>query len=877
MAELAHRKRVIESDSEDDIPLAALKKPKQEPLSESTKISSFSSSNGNGTAPNLGVATSSKVHSQPLSLPTFLNDEEKPASVAPVVASVQPVVPKVEPKAEDSSQDELPLASLTKKEVKTSETDTARLKKEPAMPKTGTVVPKTETPVKPATKPFATTTKPSAGDSSDDDDLPLAALAKKPEVTEPSQAMKNGTIKTEGAMQTVLKGESDSDDEPLAVVAAKSQSQGDAMDEDSDSDSESMPLAMVVQREKDLDEISSKVVMKKKDKAKRKAQVAASVESMSATTAVSTQSNRKLTMEEKRELRRQQEAQEVVQWWDTSNKPKLKAGERWKTLQWNGIVFAPPYEAYPESVKFKYAGERISLSLQAEEVASFFAAMANTDYAGKPVFIKNFMKDWRKFMTKEERAKITNFKDCDFTEMVRHEEKKRELKKAMTKEEKEKIKKQNEELIDKYGYCMVDGTRERIGNFRVEPPGLFRGRGSHPKMGRVKKRVHPESVTVNTGRGVPAPQAPEGHRWKKVLTDRTVTWLATWKENIMGAQKYVMLNAASRFKGESDLKKYEKARKLKKHINKIRRRYRRDWKDKMMYERQRGTCLYFIDILALRVGNEKDTDQEADTVGCTSLRIEHIELHPRETPEGKDHVTFDFLGKDSIQYRNTVEVDEQVFKNLKIFTKNKKPADMLFDRVDGANLNKYLQEQMKGLSAKVFRTYNASHTLQEQLKDTPEKANEHEKILAYNRANRQVAILCNHQRAVPKTHDQSMGRLEQKIKDKRKQKRETKKKLNELLKELKEAGKDTKNAAKVKTLRKRLKTMDEQLKKLQIQKVDKDENKTIALGTSKLNYCDPRITVAWCKRYNVPIEKVYNKTQRQKFMWSFATEPEWEF
>ena len=41
-----------------------------------------------------------------------------------------------------------------------------------------------------------------------------------------------------------------------------------------------------------------------------------------------------------------------------------------------------------------------------------------------------------------------------------------------------------------------------------------------------------------------------------------------------------------------------------------------------------------------------------------------------------------------------------------------------------------------------------------------------------------------------------------------------------------------------------------------LQAVDKEENKTIALGTSKLNYLDPRISVAWCKKYDVPIEKV---------------------
>lgn len=38
-----------------------------------------------------------------------------------------------------------------------------------------------------------------------------------------------------------------------------------------------------------------------------------------------------------------------------------------------------------------------------------------------------------------------------------------------------------------------------------------------------------------------------------------------------------------------------------------------------------------------------------------------------------------------------------------------------------------------------------------------------EKLLSYNRANRAVAILCNHQRAPPKTFDQSMANLQAKV------------------------------------------------------------------------------------------------------------------
>ena len=38
---------------------------------------------------------------------------------------------------------------------------------------------------------------------------------------------------------------------------------------------------------------------------------------------------------------------------------------------------------------------------------------------------------------------------------------------------------------------------------------------------------------------------------------------------------------------------------------------------------------------------------------------------------------------------------------------------------------------------------------------------------------------------------------------------------------------------------------EEQLLKMEVQATDREENKQIALGTSKLNYLDPRISVAW--------------------------------
>jgi DNA topoisomerase-1 len=132
--------------------------------------------------------------------------------------------------------------------------------------------------------------------------------------------------------------------------------------------------------------------------------------------------------------------------------------------------------------------------------------------------------------------------------------------------------------------------------------------------------------------------------------------------------------------GEKDWNKYETARNLYKCVDKIRAQYRDDWKSKEMRIRQRAVAMYFIDKLALRAGNEKDEDT-ADTVGCCSLRVEHIKLH--EKLDDKEYVVeFDFLGKDSIRYYNKVAVEKRVFKNLQLFMENKSPSDDLFDRLN---------------------------------------------------------------------------------------------------------------------------------------------------------------------------------------------------
>uniref|UniRef100_A0A8D1CNT0 DNA topoisomerase I n=2 Tax=Sus scrofa TaxID=9823 RepID=A0A8D1CNT0_PIG len=555
------------------------------------------------------------------------------------------------------------------------------------------------------------------------------------------------------------------------------------------------------------------------------------------------------------------EGEGTWKWWEEERSPR---GVRWTQLEHRGPCFAPPYEPLPDGVRFYYDGKPMKLSLAAEEVATFYGKMLEHEYTTKEVFRHNFFRDWRKEMTAAERKVIKRLSKCDFTEIHRHFADRAAARRALPREEKQRLKEEAEKLQQEFGYCILDGHREKIGNFKTEPPGLFRGRGDHPKMGMLKRRVLPEDVTINCGRDSKVPEPPAGHQWKEVRSDRTVTWLAAWTENVQNATKYVMLNPSSKLKGERDWEKYEVARRLKGVVDEIRSRYRADWKSREMKARQRAVALYFIDKLALRAGNEKEEGESADTVGCCSLRVEHVQLHPEA--DGCPYVVeFDFLGKDSIRYYNKVPVEKPVYRNLQLFLENKDPGEELFDRLTTASLNKHLQDLMDGLTAKVFRTYNASITLQGQLRAlTRAEDSIAAKLLSYNRANRAVAVLCNHQRAPPKTFEKSMQALRSKIEAKKQQVAEAKAELEKA-----RAGHASReDGSFLEKRRRRLEKLEEQLVRLGTQATDKEEGKQVALGTSKLNYLDPRISIAWCRRFGVPVEKIYNKTQREKFAWA---------
>jgi len=80
-----------------------------------------------------------------------------------------------------------------------------------------------------------------------------------------------------------------------------------------------------------------------------------------------------------------------------------------------------------------------------------------------------------------------------------------------------------------------------------------------------------------------------------------------------------------------------------------------------------------------------------------------------------------------------------------------------------------------------------------------------------------------------------------------------------------------------KNKKKKLAALKERQAKLEIQMNMKEELKTVSLGTSKINYLDPRITISWCKRHEVPPPTVFTKALIEKFHWAMDCEMDFRF
>jgi DNA topoisomerase-1 len=533
---------------------------------------------------------------------------------------------------------------------------------------------------------------------------------------------------------------------------------------------------------------------------------------------------------------------------------------KWHTLSHNGVIFQEQYKKH--NTPLLYDKQKIILPEKSEEYATIYAKLSGSDYVKESKFNKNFFKDWKKILKEEKVENINDFEKCDFSIIYNYLLDLKEKKKNESKEEQELKKEKKMEEEEKYKYAMVDGKKQQVGNFRVEPSGIFIGRGCHPKAGKIKLRTYPEDITINIDKNAKIPQLPDfykTHKWGNIIHDNHKEWLCSWYDEITNKTKYVWLSHNSEFKAKSDETKFDMARKLKKNIDSIRTsNYLNIIQNKDLKTKQLALALFLIDKCAIRVGNEKDTSETAESYGACSLKIKHIDINVFNT------IKLDFLGKDSVRYVNTIPVENVIYIAFMDLINNKNKDDDLFDLITPVDLNNYLKTMLPDLTAKIFRTYNASFLFQEEItkinekyKNADLKNNEvlNQILNEYLNANAKVALLCNHQKNISKNLNEQID------------------KINEKIKQLKEKKKNEKNKEKIANLDKKIL---EQKNKREL----KINLSNISLTTSKLNYIDPRISIAFIKKYNFPeniTEKIMPEKLLEKFWWAKEVDEKWIF
>jgi DNA topoisomerase I len=551
----------------------------------------------------------------------------------------------------------------------------------------------------------------------------------------------------------------------------------------------------------------------------------------------------------------------------TTTTTNTMANVKWNTLEHRGVAFPPEYQ--PRGIGITIRGERFILNRDQEELVYAWAKKKNTHYIEDPVFQINFLNDLRMLLP-DRFQNIDTIKDIDFSEAFRLVDRDNVLKEAeidriknLPREEKRKIslerKQERERLKSIYGKAIVDGIEVEIANWLVEPPGLFMGRGQHPLRGKWKPRVRAQDVILNLGEDA---SVPEG-AWKNIVHDHSSTWLATWIEKLTGKRKYVWLHDSAVLRQSNDKEKYDKSKMLEKHIGKVQKQIIRIMLNSNDINRKKiATVCYLIFKLAMRVGDEKDPE-EADTVGASTLRVEHINFPEKD---GKQLIEFNFLGKDSVPWQKTLVVNspdtQGLYKNLKLFMNKKESNSQIFDRITSSKVNIFLRnvdpKNVPGLTAKVFRTYIATKTVKEELSDPKIKvdknSSEMEKIYLTKMANLKAAITCNHKKGIDPKNPASRRALEKFEECIRKKEYSIKKIKSDI------AAKKWKTEIQKKKLEERLEKLKMQVK---LQKETRDYN----LGTSLRNYIDPRVMRAWLNYIDLDWKKIYTTTLQRKFKW----------
>lgn len=295
---------------------------------------------------------------------------------------------------------------------------------------------------------------------------------------------------------------------------------------------------------------------------------------------------------------------------------------KFSTLEHNGVLF--PEEYIPSG----YRVNNIELSPLAEEMLFAYSGYIETDYVKDKVFRDNF---WS-CLKKELPASLRKLKfPEDFSKTLKAMfDKKQEIKAekaAYRKEHKKEIEEDKKTLKEQYGYAIVDGERVPLGMYVIEGPGIMMARGQAKTRGLWKYRVKPEDVIINWKSNKEPPSPPKSHKWKG-LESKSNQSIASYEIRVgedFYVSKGILFSAQSDYKKNSDMVKFENARKLVKNWKKIEKYIANGIASENQKIKQSALISWLIIKTGIRVGSDFDP-RENGVVGASSLKVSNISI-----------------------------------------------------------------------------------------------------------------------------------------------------------------------------------------------------------------------------------------------------------
>jgi DNA topoisomerase-1 len=576
-----------------------------------------------------------------------------------------------------------------------------------------------------------------------------------------------------------------------------------------------------------------------------------------------------------------------------------------KECKHDGVKFPKQYEAFGLIVRQihnsrdnKTHAKKIRLSPEAEELVVTYAKMLRAAHpmTGLAKFRNNFARDLRHYLPSNSLPSFSldriNDDNSSYIDAWDWDDVWSQMDARKAKEVILPREKVEESTVS---YAEIDGKKIPMTRNVVDRPGIFVGRNArHEYNGKIRRRIRASDVTLNMSEGAPVPKIPaneERSGWGAIVHDRFVNWLARWEDPLTGTMKYVYLDSAAALKQHHERRKFDKAREFKRQESRIRSRIYSDMtqsdmsrkKDEKVIENdfekrrkaQVATCVAVMNEFGIRSGNgsQRSGENNNNTVGAVSLRTHNVYL-------GKNTcVRLAFVGKDHVPFDITRKVPEILYDSLKSLTTDNKEG-LLFPLASAEHVNTYLDDLLPGMTCKVLRTAKANSVLDERLgmiRKGKKDDSISKDILAVSMW--EVAWTMNHKKAVA-LHTTTTKSKKKKDKTERKRRSTSYSRDSNDFGEMCDAfwKKHARLARDGRAQEKGKEKADVRNFLDDIEKIRDDaKEQRLSPQTAKVNYVDPRIIVAFCKRRDYPVTKAFTNAQLSRFGWAMDVDARFSY